>query len=79
MLKIRGRVPTVARLDEQAHIRVHEWRRHADVRAVGQHELRVVPELFDEAEDVVPASTVQPCMKAQSTAQCLLHSLEVFF
>ena len=33
--------------------------RHADLVAIRQDEIRAVPELLDEAEDVVPASAIE--------------------
>lgn len=56
--------PLVARLDEQAHVCVHEGALHGHGGAVGQHELRVVAQLLDEREDVVPAPAVEACGEA---------------
>jgi hypothetical protein len=49
----------VAGLDQQLHVCIHEWHRHGHGASVGKHELRVVAELLDDAENVVPASTVE--------------------
>src|SRR3569833_1999783 len=48
----------VARLDQQLDVGVHEGHRHGDGGAVGQHEARVLAELLDDGEDVVPAAAV---------------------
>src|SRR5439155_7558940 len=42
-------------------------------RAVGQHELRAVAELLDDAEDVVPAARVQPCRVVAQLVKDLVH------
>lgn len=49
----------VAGLDEKLDVSVHEGNSHGDVAAVGKDELRVVAESLDEAEDVIPAATVE--------------------
>lgn len=50
---------TVAGLDEQAHVGVHERNRHGDGRTVGQDEVGVLAEAFDERENVVPTTAVE--------------------
>ena len=49
----------VAGLDHQLAVGAQERRGHAHQRAVRQHRRRVLPELLDEAEDVVPAAAVE--------------------
>mmetsp|Transcript_5060 Transcript_5060/g.10991 ORF Transcript_5060/g.10991 Transcript_5060/m.10991 type:complete len:373 (-) Transcript_5060:205-1323(-) len=65
--------PLVAGLDEQLDVRVHEGGGHAHVGAVGQHKLGVVPELLDEAENVVPAPAVQACRVVPQLVYDFVH------
>lgn len=52
--------PTLmARLDQQLHIRIHEWHRHGHCAAIWQHKVGVLAELLDCREDVVPAPAVE--------------------
>ena len=51
--------PTVAGLDEQSHVGIHERYGHGDIGAIRKNELRVVAELLDEREDVIPTTAVQ--------------------
>src|SRR3546814_6809884 len=41
--------------------------------AVGQHEVRAIAELLDEAEDVIPAAAVQPGRMIAQFVQDLVH------
>jgi len=50
---------TVASLDQELDICVHEWNLHGDGTAVGEHEVGVVAEAFDDGEDVVPTTAVE--------------------
>lgn len=50
---------TVAGLDQQPDVGIHERHSHGNIGPIRQHELRVVTELLDEGEDVIPTSTVQ--------------------
>ena len=54
------RAALVARLHQQLGVGAHERRRHRHVDAVGQHELRMVPQLLRDREDVVPPAGVEP-------------------
>ena len=63
----------MAGLDQQLDIRFQEMLVHGHVRAVRQHEIRAVPELLDEAEDVVPAAAVQPRRMVAQFVQDLVH------
>jgi len=49
----------MACLDEELHICVHKGYSHCHCRAVWEHEVGVLAELLDDAEDVVPPSTVE--------------------
>lgn len=51
--------PLVACLDEKLHIGIHEWNSHCHCRAVWQNKIRVLAELLDDAENIVPPPTVQ--------------------
>ena len=50
-----GDLASVARLDEQTDVGVHEGDFHGDVPAVWEHGGAVGAAALDEAEDVVPA------------------------
>ena len=52
---------------------VHERHGHRHSDAVGQHERRIVAELLDGAEDVVPAPGVEPGRVLAQCEQDLLH------
>ena len=62
---LRGHAPdgmdiaTVTGLDGEQGVRAHEMRCHSHLGAIGQDETGDVAELFDRAEDIVPASAVQ--------------------
>lgn len=49
----------VAGLDQQAHISVHEGHGHGHRRTVGKNEFRILAELLDEREDVIPSAAVE--------------------
>lgn len=49
----------MAGFDQQLNIRLHKRNSHRDVASVREHELRIIPELFDDRENVVPATTVE--------------------
>lgn len=49
----------VTGLNEQLDVRIHERYRHSDCRTVRQYEIRILTELLDYAENVVPSATVQ--------------------
>ena len=50
---------TVAGLDQQAAIGTHQWLGHADITAIRQHHIAAVTEFLDDAEDVIPAPTIE--------------------
>ena len=50
----------VALLDAGEGIGPHEWRRHRDLRAVGNDEIGLLCEFFDIAEKVIPPSAIEP-------------------
>ena len=56
----RMRAAAVAGLHQELGVRPHERHGHRDLCAVGKHERRVLAELLDDAEDVVPAAGIQP-------------------
>lgn len=49
----------VTGLDQQLDVRIHERYCHSDCRTVWQYEIRILAELLNHAEDVVPSATVQ--------------------
>jgi hypothetical protein len=50
---------TMASLDEELDVGVHEGNSHGNSTAVGQNEVGVVAEALDHREDVVPATAVE--------------------
>jgi hypothetical protein len=50
---------TVASLDEELDVGVHEGDGHGDSAAVGKDEVGVVAEALDDGEDVVPTAAVE--------------------
>ena len=67
------RTALVARLHEELRVRPHEGHGHGDLRAVGQHERGVLAEFLDHAEDVVPASGVEPRRVLAERVQDRVH------
>ena len=63
----------VAGAHELLGVGMHEGHGHGHGRAVGQHERRVVAELLDRAEDVVPAARVEPGRVLAQRVEDLLH------
>ena len=63
----------VAGLDQKLDIGVEEVAVHADLDTVGKHESRIVSQLLDEAEDVVPASAVQSGRMVAQLVENLIH------
>jgi hypothetical protein len=49
----------VASLDEKLDIRIHERNSHGNSGTVWQHEVGVLAEPLDGAEDVVPSAAVE--------------------
>ena len=60
-------------LIEQLRVGAQEGLVHRDLRAVGQDERRVVAELLDEAEDVVPAAAVEAGGVLAQLVEDLVH------
>src|SRR5207248_608116 len=52
-------MPPMTVLDAKQRIGMHEMRRHRDQRAIGQHEVRLVPKLFNAGKNVIPTSAIQ--------------------
>ena len=50
----------VACLDEKLNIRIHERNRHCDCGAVRQNEVGILTKFFDDAEDIIPSTAIQP-------------------
>ena len=63
----------MARLDDELRVRAQEVRRHRDLLAVREHEIRPAAEFLDEAEDVVPAPAVQSDDVVLQLVQDLVH------
>ena len=63
----------VARLHEELAVRPHEGHRHRHRGAIGEHELGPVPELLDDAEDVVPPTGVEPGGVIAQLVEDLVH------
>ena len=57
----------------QIHIRCEEVHGHGDLRPVGQHEVGAVPQLLDEAEDVIPTTAVQAGGVVAELPEDLVH------
>ena len=67
------RAAAVAGLHQQLGVGAHERHRHRHLGAVRQHEVGPVPELLDDAEDVVPAAGVQPGRVLAQLVEDLVH------
>lgn len=65
--------PAVASLDQQLNIRLHKGHGHCNSAPIRQDELRVVPELFNDAEDVIPAPTVETRAVLTELVDYLIH------
>ena len=63
----------VAGLDQQINVRRQKMHRHGDLRAIRQHEIRPVPQLLNEAENIIPAPAVQPGRVIAQFPQNLMH------
>ena len=64
---------TVAGLDQQTDVGVHEGNGHSDGRAIGKDEVRVLAELLDVGEDVVPATAVKTGAVVAELVDDLVH------
>jgi len=49
----------VTGLNELPDVGVHESDLHSDIHTVGENSVKVCPPSFDEAEDVIPPSTIE--------------------
>ena len=67
------RAAPVARPHEQLGVGAHERHGHRQLRAIRQDERRVVAELLDRAEQVVPAARVEPRGVLAQLVQDLVH------
>src|SRR5689334_16117816 len=63
----------MAGLDQELGVVAHEGHGHRHLRTVGQHEIRSVAELLDDAEDVVPPSRVQAARVLTKLVEDLFH------
>ena len=63
----------VAGLHQQLGVGPHERHGHGHLRAVGQDEVGPVPEVLDDAEDVVPAAGVEPGGVVAQLVEDLVH------
>lgn len=43
----------VASFNEELNVCVHEGDSHSDIASIGEHEFRMITELFDKTENVV--------------------------
>ena len=50
----------MTRPNEQLHIRIHERDSHCHRRTVWQNKIRILAELLDNTEDIVPTTAIQP-------------------
>src|SRR6267378_4325825 len=66
-------VAAVAGPNQQIDVRLEEVTVHRHAAAVGEHKVRALPELLDEAEDVVPAPAVQPGGVVLQLIENLIH------
>ena len=64
---------SVAGLDKELDIGLHEWDRHGNVRSVREDKVGVLSKLFDDAENVIPPSTVQSRAVAPEFIDNLIH------
>ena len=69
----RVRVAPVAGLHQQLAVGAHEGHGHRHRGPVGKDELGAMPELLDHAEDVVPASRVEPGGVLAQLVEDLVH------
>lgn len=63
----------VAGFNQQLNIRIHKRHSHCDSAPVRQDELRIVPELLDDAEDIIPAPTVEARAVLTELIDYLVH------
>lgn len=63
----------MASLDQQLDVRLHESDFHRHVLAIGKDRVPVLSPPLDEAEDVIPATAVQPARMGPQLPQDLVH------
>jgi hypothetical protein len=63
----------VAGLYQQLGIRAHEGNRHRQLRPVRQQEFGAVPEVLDDAEEIVPSPCVEPGGVVAQLVKDLIH------
>lgn len=49
----------VTSLDKKLDVGIHKWNRHCDSRPIWEDEIGVLAEALDDAEDVIPSTTVE--------------------
>lgn len=64
---------TVAGLDEQLNVSVHERNSHSNIRTVRQDKVGVLAVTLDEREDVVPTTTVETGAVVAELVNNLIH------
>jgi len=64
---------SVAGLDEELDVGLHEWDSHGNVRSVREDKVGVLPELFDDAENIIPPSAVQSRTVVPEFIDNLIH------
>src|ERR1700694_3909077 len=65
--------PPMARLNKQLGVCAHERHSHRHLCAVRKHEFGPVPELLDDAEDVVPPSGIEAARMVAKLVEDLFH------
>ena len=65
--------PSVAGLDEELDVGLHKWDPHGNVRSVREDKIGVLPELLDDAENIIPPSTVQSRAVIPELVDNLIH------
>lgn len=63
----------MARLDEEFDVGVHEWDGHCNGATVGKYKVAVLPESFDNAENVVPTAAVETGAVLTELVDDLVH------
>ena len=69
----RVNAAAVAGPDQEIDVRLQEVALHRDLRPIRQHEVRTMPELLDEAENVIPSSAVQTRRMVAQLVEDLVH------
>src|SRR5438067_360556 len=63
----------MAGLDQELGVRPHEGHGHRHLDAIGEQKVRSAVELLDDAEDVVPASGIEPPGVVAQLVEDLVH------